>query len=155
MRTVRLDHKFKAVLVHDAISYMLTENDLRQVFATAAAHLDAGGVFLTSPDWLRESFFDPHVSASTHTDSQVILTLIEYAYDPDPTDTTIETRMWYLIRESGELRVEEETHVLGLFPSRTWIDLMEGAGFDVEMISYEASDEPRQGSMFAGLLRGE
>ena len=39
MRTVRLGRTFDAVLIHDAVSYMLTEDDLRATFATARAHL--------------------------------------------------------------------------------------------------------------------
>ena len=35
MRTVRLEREFKAVLIHDAISYLTTEDDLRKTFATA------------------------------------------------------------------------------------------------------------------------
>ena len=37
MRSVRLGRTFDAVFVHDAIAYMTTEDDLRGVFATAAA----------------------------------------------------------------------------------------------------------------------
>jgi len=35
MRTLRLRRKFKAVLIHDAISYMVSEDDLRATLATA------------------------------------------------------------------------------------------------------------------------
>jgi hypothetical protein len=48
MRNIRLGRKFSAVLIHDAISYMLTEIDLSATFETAVAHLEKGGVF-TSP----------------------------------------------------------------------------------------------------------
>ena len=37
MRTVRLGRTFDAVMIHDAIAYMLTEDDLRATFATAMA----------------------------------------------------------------------------------------------------------------------
>jgi len=48
MRNIRLGRKFSAVLIHDAISDMLTERDLSATFETAVAHLEKGGVF-TSP----------------------------------------------------------------------------------------------------------
>ena len=54
MRSVRLNKKFKAVLIHDAIAYMLTESDLRATFATARSHLEPGGVFITCPDDYRK-----------------------------------------------------------------------------------------------------
>ena len=44
MRTVRLPGQvFDAVLIHDAICYMQTEDDLRAAFATARVHLRPGG----------------------------------------------------------------------------------------------------------------
>ena len=67
MRTIRLNRKFKAVIIHDAIDYMLSEDDLRATFATAAAHLEKGGVFITAPDCLRESFKEPFVNHGTNT----------------------------------------------------------------------------------------
>ena len=42
MRSVRLGETFDAVLIEDAINYMTTEDELREVFATARAHLRAG-----------------------------------------------------------------------------------------------------------------
>ena len=81
MRTVRLGKRFKAVLIHDAITYMLTEADPRQTFATAAEHLEPGGVFVTAPDHFRETFHSPRVEHTTNSDGKTELTLIEYQYD--------------------------------------------------------------------------
>ena len=145
MRTVRLSRTFDAVLVHDAIGYMLTEDDLRQTFATAAAHLAPGGVFVVAPDDYRETFHPPCVEHSTHSDGETELTLIQYRYDPDPTDTVTETRMLYLIRTKGGLRVEEDRHLMGLFPLQTWLDLMREAGFvpaRSPTLPYEDGREP-------------
>ena len=44
MRHIRLGQTFDAVLVHDAASYLLTEEDLKATFETAARHLRSGGV---------------------------------------------------------------------------------------------------------------
>ena len=44
MRTVRLGRTFDAVFVHDAIDYMLTEDDLRAAMVTAFEHCRPGGV---------------------------------------------------------------------------------------------------------------
>jgi len=153
MRTVRLGRRFKAVLVHDAISYMLSEQDLLAVFATAAAHLDPGGVFIAAPDWYRETFRDPFVNWGTETDGAVTFTNLEYTYDPDPGDTTIESLNWYLIRERGALRIEQDRHVLGLFSRGTWVDLMMGSGFAVEQIPLPGDDDPRQPYLLLGVLR--
>ncbi len=154
MRTVRLGRKFKAVLIHDAISYMLTEDDLRQTFATAAAHLEPGGVFITAPDDYRETFVSPQVSSETHAVGGTELTYFEYHYDPDPADTTIETIYLYLIRENGgPVRVEQDRHVTGLFPLARWLELMAAAGFDVERRPYDVYGDGREGFLLVGTLQ--
>ena len=156
MRSVRLGRKFKAVIIHDAIDYMLTEDDLRATFATARAHLEPGGVFVTAPDWFKETLAtEPRVSHSTRSDGTTELTHIEYAYDPDPNDTTTETVMFYLIREGGKLRIEQDLHVTGLFPRERWIALMTEAGFDVETRDYPVHEDPRQACLLVGTLRGQ
>lgn len=152
MRTVRLKRKFKAVLIHDAINYMLTEEDLRATFATAVVHLDPGGVFVTAPDDFRETFQNHKVSHSTRSDGSITLTHIEYQYDPDPNDTTVETVMFYLIREGDELRIETDRHVIGLFPIQTWLDLMEEVGFTAEKRTCPAQDDDSQ-YLLVGVLR--
>ena len=150
MRTVRLGHTFAAVIIHDAISYMLTKDDLRAAFRTAAVHLERGGVFITAPDWYRETFRDPATSTRTNSDGCTTLTTFEYNYDPDPGDTTVEYRIWYVIREGGSLRVEQDHHTLGLFPKQTWLDLMAEAGFEVEAVPYGVHDDQRDAWLLVG-----
>jgi hypothetical protein len=154
MRTVRLSKRFKAVIIHDAIDYMLSEADLRATFATAAAHLVPGGVFVTSPDYFRETYRNPRVNCSTRSDGRTELTFIEFEYDPDPEDTTVESIMFYLIREAGELRVEQDRHVTGLFALQTWLDLMKEAGFTVEQFRCKHGDDPGQSVLLVGTLGG-
>lgn len=157
MRTVRLGRPFDAVLVHDAISYMLTEDDLRAAFATAAAHLKPGGVFITAPDWFRETFPGLWTSHKTRKKEGVEVTYFEYEYDPDPADTTVETLSFYMIREMGTLRIETDRHITGLFPLQTWVDLMTEAGFAVEKRDYPLHDYldnyPRQTLLVGRLAR--
>lgn len=153
MRSVRLGRTFRAVLIHDAIGYMLTEDDLRATLATAAAHLEPGGVLVMSPDWFRETFRDPHVNWGTNSDGEVTFTLIDYTYDPDPSDTTIESLCWYLIREGGQLRVEQDRHVLGLFSLDTWLRLMDKAGFEAETDPYDVHEDGRPSWLLIGTLR--
>jgi hypothetical protein len=153
MRTVRLGRRFHAVLIHDAIGYMRSEEELVQAFGTAAAHLEPGGVLITSPDFFRETFQDPQIHHSRHSDGETELTFLEYCYDPDPGDTTVESVMTYLIRRGGEVRIEHDRHVTGLFPKRTWLRLIEEAGFDVEEWPCRHGDDPRQAVLLVGILR--
>jgi len=153
MRTVRLNKTFDAVLIHDAIAYMLTEDDLRAAFTSAAVHLRTGGIFVTAPDHVKETYKDGAVSTdqSTHDDRQ--LTFMHYEYDPDPTDTETSTLLVYVIREGTEIRVEEDLHVTGLFPKQVWTDLITSCGFDVEVADVGPADDPRQRYMFVGTRR--
>jgi SAM-dependent methyltransferase len=141
MRSVRLGKKFKAVLIHDAISYLLTEDDLRATFKTAATHLDPGGILVVAPDHFRETFRNRKVSSSTHTDGSITLTFIEYDCDPHPNDTTVESIMFYLIHQNDEVHIEVDRHITGLFPIQTWLDLMKNAGFTSEKRTADEDDD--------------
>ena len=141
MRTVRLDETFDAVLIHDAIDYMLTEDDLRAAFATARAHLAAGGLLIVAPDHYADTFTSPYLDDDTKSDGETTLTYVEYSYDLDPTDTQVETVYTYYIVRGGELRVEFDRHTTGLFPIATWERALSEAGFVVERVDYPVSED--------------
>ncbi|MFH1687995.1 MAG: class I SAM-dependent methyltransferase [bacterium] len=153
MRTARLGRTFDAVIAHDAISYMATEADLLAAFRTAAAHLNPGGIFVTSPDYVQESYQDGEVHHDTSTDGRITLTHIEYVYRLDPSDTQYHAAMLYAIREGGTIRLEQDHHTFGLFPHRRWIELLDEAGFDTELVEYDVHDDQRQSFLFVGTLR--
>ncbi len=152
MRSVRLGRTFRAVLIHDAINYMLTEEDLRNALATAAAHLEPGGILIMAPDHFRETFHPPHVRHSTNSDGETDFTLVEYWWDPDPGDTVIEAMYLYLIRTKDALRVEQDRHLTGLFPLQTWLDLMRNAGFTAATRPYPVHDDERHPGLLVGVL---
>ena len=151
MRTVRLGRTFDAVLIHDAIDYMLNEDDLRATFRTAWEHLRPGGVFITAPDFLKETFPDSTAWHSNGTDGETILTHVEYYWDPDPNDSTAECHMTLHIRKGAELRVEHDRHVFGLFPRQSWYDLIAETGFKVESVEYPVHSDLRQAYLFVGV----
>ncbi|MBN1212122.1 MAG: methyltransferase domain-containing protein [candidate division Zixibacteria bacterium] len=153
MRSVRLGRIFRAVIIHDAINYMLTEDDLHAALRTAAEHLDPGGVFVTSPDYTTETFTDGVVRHGSCADENTRLVHIEYEFDPDPDDTTYEYLMIYLIREKGQLRIEHDRHVTGLFREARWLELIEDAGFEVEKYAYDVHDDKRQSYLFVGVKK--
>lgn len=154
MRTVRLRKKFKAVLIHDAIAYMLTVNDLRQTFATAAEHLEPGGVLITAPDCYRETYRPPKVDHSTHSDGETEFTIVEYQYDPDSSDTQTETILFYFIRTQAGLQVEQDRHVTGLFPLQTWLDTIADTGFSVEKAPYPVAEDGQAMYLLIGTWNG-
>ena len=155
MRTVRLGRTFDAVLIHDAISYLVSEEELRQTLATARAHLGPGGVFITAPDHYRETFRAGATAHAPASDGHTELTHVEYTYDPDPADTMVESLSLYILREDGgPARVEVDRHALGLFPLARWMALMAEAGFSVEQRPYDVHDDGREAWLLVGLLRG-
>ena len=100
---VRLGRKFDAVFVHDAIEYMITEDDLRQAVQTAYAHCRPGGVAVLVPDDIAENF-EPATEHGGHDapDGRGVRYL-SWTTDPDPTDTTSNTEYAFLLRERRRL----------------------------------------------------
>lgn len=135
MRTVRLGRSFDALLVHDAICYMLTEADLAAAARTAFEHLRDGGVALFAPDCLRETFFehtDDHGADSP--DKTRGLRAVEWMWDPDPADSTYTVDYAFLLRDERGVRAVHDRHVEGLFSRETWVSVLRGAGFRVEIV---------------------
>ena len=132
MRTIRLGRTFDAVLIHDAVSCLTTGADLAATFATAAAHLEPGGLFIVAPDDYRETFIGPRMSHLTRQRGDTHLVSIEYIHDPDPADSMIEVIYTHFISEAGDLRIEHDRMITGLFPRGTWLTLLDDAGLDAE-----------------------
>ena len=56
---------------------------------------------------------------------------LEWDHDPDPSDTEILVEYALLLREPGQpVRVEHDTHRIGLFAVATWRRLMADAGLE-------------------------
>jgi hypothetical protein len=154
MRNIRLGRKFKAVIIHDAISYLNTEDELLATFETAAEHLEPGGVFITAPEWYRETYQKTTISHSTKNRNGTELTFIQYENDPDPTDTKMHCWMIYLIRENGSMHIEKDLHITGIFPIGTWIDLLTRSGFSVEKWPYPIYEDNRKSYLFVSTWTG-
>lgn len=142
MRTVRLGRTFDAVLVHDAIDYMLTEADLAAAFATAASHLDVGGTLVVVPDHVRETFAPGTGHGGTDAADGSGIRYLEWTYDPDPADDEVVTDYGYLVREAdGTTSSAAETHRFGLFAQQRWVDLLGEAGFEVTTLEEQTEDD--------------
>ena len=153
MRSLRLNQVYDAVLIHDGVSYLLTEQDLSATFDTAKAHLRPGGLLIMAPDWFQETFPGTSVLHWIRNTQQGEFTYIEHIHDPNPEDTTIESVFFYLWRENGAMRVEEDRHTTGLFPLKTWLRLMGEAGFSVEQKTYPVYEGGYGGRLLIGQLK--
>ena len=145
MRTLRLSHIFDVVFVHDAIMYMCTEIDLRQVMTTASQHCAPDGIVLFVPDCIRETW-TPETTCGGHDGIGRSLRYLNWTHDPDLTDTQFASDMIYALKEADQPpRVEIDRHIFGLFPEATWMELLTAAGFTphVEHCAYEGGQFAR------------
>jgi SAM-dependent methyltransferase len=135
MRTLRLGREFDAVFIHDAVCYLTAEADLQQTFATAFVHCRPGGVVLIAPDYVRETF-EPKTDHGGHDGPDGrSLRYLEWAWDPDPTDTSYVVDFAFLLRErNGDTRLVGDRHIHGLFPRATWVSRLSAAGFRAQIV---------------------
>jgi len=146
MRSLRLDQLFDAVFIHDALSYLTEEADLRATLETAYVHCRPGGVALFAPDYLRETF-RPVTDHGGHDTPQRSLRYLEWIWDPDPSDCTYQVDFAYLLREAdGTVRVEGDHHVCGFFARQTWLEGLAAVGFRARVIT-----SPWPGELFVAV----
>jgi SAM-dependent methyltransferase len=152
MRSIRLDHTFDAVFVHDAVAYLTSEDELADTMATAAIHCRPGGATVFVPDFVRETFFEG-TDHGGHDGPDRAMRYLEWRHDPIRIDTTYLVDFAFLLRlPSGALDVRRDRHVCGLFPRQTWLDLLEQAGFEARVHAL-AHGEPVGPEAFVGRRR--
>lgn len=139
MRTIRLGRTFDAVFVHDAVVYMTSEADLSAVAETAFLHTRPGGAALFAPDYIRETFSDKAMLMSAD-DGDRMLRGVEWAWDPDPSDSTYQVEYALLLRDGASVRAVHDRHVEGLFSRDTWLGILGGVGFRVEVVERPLAD---------------
>ena len=150
MRTVRLDRRFDAVFVHDAVGYMTSERDLRAAIATAFIHCEPGGAVLFAPDHVRENFRPSSSHGGHDAPDGRGLRYLEWTTDPDPTDTIFVVDYAILLREpNGAVHVEHDRHLQGLFARQDWLDWLVDAGFEPAVVQVDHSElEPGEYEIF-------
>ncbi|MEJ7568953.1 MAG: class I SAM-dependent methyltransferase [Gaiellaceae bacterium] len=131
MRTLRLGRTFDVVLLHDAVMYMTTEDDLRAALEAAFVHTRPGGVALFQPDCTRETLVEETRSGGHDGDNRA-LRYLEWVRDPDPGSSTYEVDYLVALREGdAPLRVVHDHHVEGVFWQVEWLEWLGACGFEV------------------------
>jgi len=129
MRTVRLHRAFDAVLVHDAVCYMTTRDDVAKVMTTAYAHTAPGGVALFQPDFTRETFV-PGTESGGGDGTERSLRYLEWRWQINPDDEVYLTDMVFMLKtEPDHVDVVHDRHHMGLFPRRFWLEQLAKTGF--------------------------
>jgi SAM-dependent methyltransferase len=154
MRTVRLGRLFDAVLVHDAVDYVTTRDELELVIGTAYAHCRPGGVAVFAPDHTAETFRPGTGAGGGRDGSGREASFTERTSDPDRGDDWILAEYEFTLREpDGSVTVVPEAHRLGSFPRATWLALLTAAGFAAQVRPLaSAGRSPRV--LFVGLRPG-
>ena len=146
MRTLDLGRTFDLVFVHDAIVYATDEASVRATLRTAARHCRPGSGIVVVPDAVRETFEPQTSSGGEDGPDGRGLRYLEWSWDPDPHDTTIEAVYAFLLREAdGSVRAEVDRHVEGIFPRAAWLTWLGEAGFDAT-----SRLDPWQRDVFSG-----
>jgi len=130
LRTLRLARDFDCVLLHDAVSYMATREELASAIATAYAHTAPGGVALFQPDFVAETFAPGTETGGGDADGRA-LRYLEWRWAPAAGGSTYFTDMAYLLRDArGAVEVRHDRHRMGLFSKADWLELIAAAGFE-------------------------
>ncbi len=150
MRTMRLGRTFDVVFIHDAISYLTTEDDLRAALETAALHVRAGGVVILTPDATAEIFKASTDHGGHDGEDGRSLRYLEWTHAPDPGGTTYVTDYAIVARGPGdELRIVHDRHTLGLFPRATWERRIADVGLELVDTTVENPYELEQAAFVA------
>jgi len=133
MRSIRLNRQFDIVAIPDSIDYMVSLNDLRQAIQTCLEHLKLGGILLIVAK-TKETFQNNNFAYEGIKDD-IQITLLENNYINPIRPNTYEATFVYLIREHGELSIQTENQILGLFPLTTWEKLFSEFGLKMQKTS--------------------
>ena len=152
MLTVRLGRTFDVVFVHDAASYLTTEDEVRQLAQTAAAHCKPGGVTLMCPDNTAENLvFD--TDHGGHDGDGRAMRYLEWTTPGQPGTYEYVVDYAYIYHEEGRPpRVEFDRHVNGALPEAVWLAALQDAGFRATTTPFIHSEVPDGGVYFVGRL---
>lgn len=143
MRDLRLGRRFDAVLVHDAVDYLLTEDEMSAMASTIVEHLAPGGIAVLVPDHVAETFEPATDWGGSDADDGRGARYLEWTWDPDPGDDWVQTEYSFVLRElDGSVSTAHESHRFGLFSTQRWIDVLAQAGLAAVAV-VEQTDEPR------------
>jgi SAM-dependent methyltransferase len=135
MRTIRLGRQFDAVLVHDAIDYVIGRADLRRVIATAAVHCKPAGVALFVPDYVKDTFTEVGGGGGGGVDAAGrTASFVERTWDPDSADEWVQADYEFTLHtpggaDQGSTQIVRESHRLSAFSRETWLRLLAEGGF--------------------------
>jgi SAM-dependent methyltransferase len=135
MRTVRLGRTFDAVVIHDAVMYLLTEDDLAAALATAHAHLKPGGAVIVLPDCVSETYRPNVESGGEDAEDGRSMRYLIWCQEPIPGATEFHEDFLMLLRKpDGSVEAVHDRHTFGVFPRAAWLAAFRRAGFAAPIV---------------------
>jgi len=134
MRTLRLGRTFDLVLVHDAVMYATTPDDVRATLATAAAHCRPGGGVMVVPDFVAETFEPDENEGEAGAADGRTLHYVERKSAPAPGASSYAMTWQFTLRDAdGTVHAWTEHEHYGLFPRRSWREWIDEAGIEARV----------------------
>ena len=134
MRAFKLEKKYDAVIIPDSIDYMLSTQEIENVYKNAKRLLNDNGLFLVIVGYEPEKFPQNRITVYEATDGDRVVTFIENNYVSDYSPNSFEATFVFLIREKDKLETIVDVQKLGLFKREIWFNEMINAGFIAEII---------------------
>lgn len=152
MLDIRLGRTFDVVFVHDAASYLTTEEQIERLAATLRSHCSPGGVVIVCPDATAETLtFD--TDHGGHDGDGRAMRYLEWSMPGRPGTFEYVVDYAYIYHEDGKPpRVEFDRHINGALPQVSWLGALRGAGFEAWTEPFVHSEVPDGGVIFVGRL---
>jgi SAM-dependent methyltransferase len=129
MRSVRLDRRFDAVIIHDAINYMTRVDDLVAALTTARIHLRPGGLAMIFPDDTEETFApSTNTGGQDDVDAGRALRYLSWSHPAAGSAYTVDFAIM-LRSADGSVDLVHDRHTFGLFSRAAWREAFSQAGF--------------------------
>jgi SAM-dependent methyltransferase len=146
LRSARLERTFDAVVLHDAVAYMLDADDLRAALTTAYVHLRPGGLAVVLPDETAETFA-PGEDVGGSDGAGRAVRFLEWTTGPDAAGQ-VRTEYVFALRRDDDIEVVHETHRTGLFARARWLELLAEVGFDARRVVEETTEDRHPRDVF-------
>ena len=152
MLELRLGRTFEVVFVHDAASYLTTEEQVRRLAATLKAHAAPGAAIVVCPDATAETLtFD--TDHGGHDGPDRSMRYLEWSTPGRPGTYEYVVDYAYIYHEDGRPpRVELDRHINGALPQAVWLAALRDAGFQAWTEPFVHSEVPEGGVIFVGRL---
>ena len=153
MRDFRLDRTFDAVIcLGNAVSCMLSVEDLNRVVERMAEHLEPGGVLIAEPWWYPDNFIDGYAGGHLLREDGRVVARVTHSVREGRT-TRMQIR--FVVADSGGLREWTDELVTSLFTPEEYETAFEKAGCSVESVEALklADGRPNAPGLFVGVRR--